>query len=141
MPMEVYMYFDGNAREAVEFYSKVFEAEKNEIMNYGDMPPDPSFTIPENQKKLIMNTNLIIDGTNVMFSDVFPEMSDTPLTKGNSITLVINHESKDYIKNLFYMLKEDGKVEMELEETFWSKMFGSVCDKFGNTWELNYSGE
>ena len=88
-----------------------------------------------------MNTNLIIDGTNVMFSDVFPEMVNTPLIKGNSITLVISNESKDYIKNLFDLLKEGGKVEMALEETFWSKMFGSVCDKFGNTWELNYSGE
>ena len=139
--MDVYMYFDGNANEAVDFYSKVFETEKNEIMTFGDMPSDHNMTISEDAKKLIMNTNLIINGTNVMFSDIFPEMSDTPLIKGNSITLVINHNNKDYIRNLFDKLKEGGKVDMQLEETFWSKLFGSVCDKFGNTWELNYSGE
>lgn len=139
--MDVYMYFDGNALEAVEFYSKVFEVEKNEIMTYGDMPSDPNFEISENQKKLILNTDLIINGTKIMFSDVFPEMTSTPLIKGNSITLVISDDDKNYIKNLFDKLKEEGKVEMELGETFWSKMFGSVCDKFGNTWELNYSGE
>ena len=141
MAMDVYMYFDGNAREAVEFYSKVFEVEKNDLMTYGDIPSDPDFNIPENQKKLVVNTELIINGTIVMFSDVFPEMTDTPLIKGNSITLVISNDNKDYIKDLFDKLKQDGKVEMELGETFWSKMFGSVCDKFGNTWELNYSGE
>ena len=139
--MDIYMYFDGNASEAVEFYSKVFETEKNEIMTYGDMPSDPDITIPENQKALILNTSLTINGTNVMFSDVFAEMTDTPLIKGNSITLIISNDNKDYIKNLFDKLKEEGKIEMELAESFWSKLFGSVCDKFGNTWELNYSGE
>lgn len=141
MAMDVYMYFDGNAREAVEFYAKVFKVEKNEITTYGDMPSDPDFNIPESQKKLILNTDLIINGTKVMFSDVFSEMTSTPLIKGNSITLVISNDDKNYIKNLFDKLKEGGKVEMKLGETFWSKMFGSVCDKFGNTWELNYSGE
>lgn len=68
-----------------------------------------------------------------MFSDVFSEMSDTSLIKGNSITLVISNDDKDYIKNLFDKLKEGGKVEMEFNRTFWSEMFGRVCDKFGNT--------
>lgn len=30
---------------------------------------------------------------------------------------------------------------MELEETFWGEMFGDLCDRFGNTWEINYSGD
>lgn len=141
MAMDIYMYFEGNDSEAVDFYSEVFETEKNEIMTYGDLPSDPNFEMRENQKKLILNTDLIINGTKVMFSDVFSGNDRTPFIKGNSITLVINNDNKDYIENLFNKLKEGGKVEMELEETFWSKMFGSVCDRFGNTWELNYLGD
>lgn len=29
------------------------------------------------------------------------------------------------------------KVGMELQETFWSKYYGSVTDKFGVIWQLN----
>ena len=135
MSMEVYMYFDGNAREALDFYSSVFSAEKKDVMTYDDMAND------EKNRDLILNASLIIQGTYVMFSDVDPDMTDTPLIKGNAITLVINDDNKEYIEVLFDKLSEEGKIEMELGETFWSKMFGSVCDKFGNTWELNYSGE
>lgn len=135
MALEVYMYFDGNAREAVDFYSEVFSTKKNEIMTYEDI------TDEGNNTGLILNTSLMIHGTYVMFSDIHPDMNSGPLVKGNSISLVVSDDNKEYIKELFDKLKEGGKVEMELEETFWSKMFGSVCDKFVNTWELNYSGE
>lgn len=139
--MDVYMYFDGNANEALEFYSKVFEVEKNEIMTYRDLPVDPQFEIPEEQKKLILNTDLVIDGTTVMFSDLIPSMSSEPLNRGNNINFIINSDSKEYIKNLFDRLKEDGKVTEELGETFWTELYGTVRDKFGNIWGLNYSDE
>lgn len=135
MSMEVYMYFDGNAREAIDFYSEVFNAEKKDVMTYDDMAKD------EKNRDLILNASLNIQGTYVMFSDVHPDMTDTPLIKGNAITLVISDDNKEYIEVLFDKLSKDGKIEMELGETFWSKMFGSVCDKYGNTWELNYSGD
>lgn len=138
--MDVYLYFDGNANAAVDFYSKVFEVQKNEIMTYEDIPGGLEYNLSEDQKKLILNTELMIDGTNVMFSDILSEMTDEPLIIGNSITLVVSNDNKEYIESLFNKLKEGGQVEMELDQTFWSQMFGSVRDKFGNTWELNYSG-
>lgn len=39
-------------------------------------------------------------------------------------------------------VKESGRVAMDLQETFWSKCYGSLTDKFGLEWQLNYdSGE
>ncbi len=136
MAMEVYLYFNGEAQEAVDFYSKVFETEKNEIMTYGDMPPDPNMPIEEYAKKLIMNTYLDISGTTVMFSDIYEGMTSVNLRKGNNISLLISHESIEYITNLFNQLKAGGEVEMELQETFWSPLYGRLCDKFGIMWEL-----
>jgi PhnB protein len=94
MAVDVYLNFNGNTREAVEFYAEVFETEKPHIMTFGDTPPDPNFVLPEEAKNLVMHTRLNIDGSNVMFSDVFPGM---PFTAGNNITLSIINKDFDII--------------------------------------------
>lgn len=135
MAVDVYINFNGNCREAVEFYAQVFGAEKPKIMTFGDMPPSPGFTLPEEAKNLVMHTRLNINGSNVMFSDSPPGM---PFVAGNNISLVIISKNLDEIKSLFNKLKEGGTVGMDLQETFWSKCYGFVTDKFGIGWQLNY---
>ncbi|CAM4208916.1 VOC family protein [Paenibacillus alkaliterrae] len=139
MSVDVYINFNGNCREAVEFYAEVFETAKPQIMTFGETPPNPEFVLPEEAKHLVMHTRLNISGSNVMFSDVFPGM---PFVEGNNISLAVVSKNLDEIKSLFHKLKEGGTVGMELQETFWSKCYGSVTDKFGIGWQFNYdSGE
>ena len=52
--------------------------------------------------------------------------------------LTIAMKDMDEIKSIFGKLKEGGTVDMELQETFWSKCYGSVIDKFGIPWQFNY---
>lgn len=139
MAIVTYINFKGNCREAVEFYVQVFGTEKPQIMTYGDTPPDPEFSMPEESKELIMHTMLKINGSPVMFSDVFPGM---PFVAGNNISLTILTKDMDEIKSLFNRLKEGGTVDMDLQETFWSKCYGSLTDKFGIPWQFSHdSGE
>lgn len=139
MSVDVYLNFNGNCREAVEFYAQVFGTEKPQIMTFGETPPDPNFNLPEEAKNLVMHTRLNISGSNVMFSDVFPGM---PYVEGNNISLTIVSKNLDEIKSSFDNLKEGGTVGMDLQETFWSKCYGQVTDRFGINWQLNYdSGE
>lgn len=135
MTVHVYINFNGNCREAVEYYAEVFETERPKMMTFGEMPPDPEFIVPEELKKLVMHTELNINGSNVMFSDVFPDM---PFIEGNNISLTIVSTSMDEIKSLFSKLKEGGTVEMDLQETFWSKCYGSLTDKFGIIWQFSH---
>ena len=135
MSVDVYLNFNGNCREAAEFYAEVFGTEKPQIMTFGETPPDPSFTLPEEAKNLVMHTRLNISGSNVMFSDVFPGM---PFVQGNNVTLSIVTENLDEIKTWFNKLKEGGRVKMDLQETFWSKCYGNLTDKFGIEWQFNY---
>jgi PhnB protein len=138
MAVGVYINFNGNCREAVEFYAKAFGTEEPKIMAFGDAPPNPEFPIPEEAKKLVMHTELNISGSRVMFSDTFPGM---PFNQGNNITLVINSSNVDEIKSIFNNLKEGGKVEMDLQETFWSKCYGNLTDKFGIGWQISHNSE
>ncbi|MDQ0196616.1 VOC family protein [Paenibacillus wynnii] len=135
MALDVYLNFNGNCRQAVEFYAEVFEAEKLHIMTFGEAPPNPEFNLPEEAKDLVMHTHLNIMGSTVMFSDVFPGM---PFTAGNNISLTIVSKNTDEIKSLYGKLKEAGTVSMELQETFWSKCYGMVTDKFGIHWQLSH---
>ncbi|MDG0876273.1 VOC family protein [Paenibacillus thiaminolyticus] len=134
MSVDAYLNFNGNCREAVEFYADVFGTDKPQIMTFGDTPPHPDFTLPEEAKHLVMHARLTILGSNVMFSDVFPGM---PFTVGNNISLAIVSENEDDLQTFFDKLKVGGKVVMELQETFWSKRYGQVEDRFGVLWQLN----
>ena len=135
MALGLYLNFAGNCREAVEFYAETFGQSKPKYMTFGDMPADPAYTVPEANKNLVMNTALTIRGTQVMFSDMPPEM---PINVGNNVSIVIVSTDKDDIKNLFQKLGEGGTIEMELQKTFWSECYGMLTDRFGINWQLSY---
>ncbi|MFS0722514.1 VOC family protein [Paenibacillus sp. 1P07SE] len=138
MSVEVYLNFKGNCREAVQYYAEVFGIEEPYIMTFGETPQDPNFPLPEEAKGLIMHARLTIFGSRVMFSDVFPGM---PFTEGNNISLSLISRDMDALKDAFHKLKEGGQVQMELQETFWSPLYGSLQDKFGIGWQFNYDVE
>lgn len=138
MAIQLYFVFNGNCREAVEYYAKVFKTEEPNIMSFGDAPPDPNYPIPEEAKHLVMHANLEIAGSKVMFSDTWP---GTPFTVGNNITVAVVTKDETLIRSAFEGLKEGGKVNMELQETFWSKCYGQVVDKFGIEWQLSLESE
>ncbi|WP_191561879.1 VOC family protein [Metabacillus idriensis] len=135
MSVDVYINFNGNCREAVEFYAQVFGTEKPQIMTFGETPQSPEYPLPDEAKDMVMHTRLTIDGSNVMFSDVFPGM---PFVEGNNITLALVNKNIEELTSIFNKLKDGGTVGMDLQETFWSKLYGQVTDKFGINWQINY---
>lgn len=135
MGINVYINFDGNCMEALEFYKKAFNTDEPRIMTFKDAPPNPESPIPEEAKNRIMHAELNILGSRVMFSDIFPGM---PFVSGNNITLTLMSKDIDELKNIYNKLKEDATINMELQETFWSKCFGSLTDKFGISWQLSH---
>jgi PhnB protein len=134
MAIEVYLNFNGNCKEAVDFYADAFGVEKQQIMTYGDAPANPSFPVAEEAKHLILHTFLMIGGSRVMFSDVFPGGN---FKIGNNINLTVMSQDVEQVKSSFNRLKEGGTVQMELQETFFSKCYGVVTDQFGINWQLS----
>ncbi|MFK7695791.1 VOC family protein, partial [Paenibacillus sp. HJGM_3] len=116
MALDIYLNFNGNCREAVEFYAEVFETEAPKIMTFGDTPADPNYPLPEEAKSLVMHSRLQICGSRVMFSDVFPGM---PFVLGNNVSLSVVIQDKDKLTTYFNRLSVGGQVRMELQETFW----------------------
>ncbi len=134
MSIDIYLNFNGNCREAVEQYAQIFNQDNPHIMTFGDAPPNPEFPVPEEAKHLVVHARLQIGASTLMFSDVFPGM---PFAVGNNITLSFSSTDEQQIRSVFDQLKVDGTVQMELQETFFSKCYGNVTDKFGIIWQLN----
>jgi len=133
--MEFFINFDGNCREAVEFYAKTFKSTVNNLMTYSQMPPSSSYMIPEADKDRVMYAGIQVGDIVMMFSDV---PSGSKYIQGNNISLTYSTDNKDEVKRIFNELKEGGEVITELQQTFYSELFGMVKDKFGVIWQVLY---
>jgi PhnB protein len=118
-----YLHFNGNAEEALHFYSKVFGVEGT-ISRYGDNPtPD----LKEEDKNLVMHGDLQADGIRLMLSDSGPM---GPGTKG---------ADEARLTQVYNKLCEGGKVIVPLSKAGWGDTFGMCTDKYGFTWFVNIS--
>ena len=55
--------------------------------------------------------------------------------KGVSISY--NAPTIDECKRIFEQLSDDGSIDMPLEATFWSPLFGGCTDRFGTAWMVS----
>lgn len=70
-----------------------------------------------------------------MISDEYP---GNPFKQGNNFTIAYISNDEESIKNAYEKLKEGGKVELELQQTPWSKLYGSLEDKYGVKWQFSH---
>jgi len=137
MSFDLFVTFDGECREAVDFYARVFQSEVKNLMLYGEMPPDPNYTVREIDKNRVLYSCVPIFGCNVMFCDC---PKGTPFVKGNNLSPTIGTADREDIKRMFRELKEGGQVMMDLQATFWSELYCAVKDKYGIIWQLSHTG-
>ncbi|MFD2114217.1 VOC family protein [Paenibacillus yanchengensis] len=132
MALNPYLIFDGNTREVVLYYAQVFGLEEPNMMTFGSVHNDQ---LAPGSEDLIMHTFLEIAGTKLMFSDNYPGM---PYSQGNNFTLAYVSNDEEAIKEIFEKLKREGEVKMELQETPWSKCYGSLTDKYNIEWQFSH---
>lgn len=133
--VNIYLTFNGNCREAFDFYASVLQKKISEYHVFGDMPPQPGYEVTEAEKNLVMHVTLTVSGeTSLMGSDTFPHQ---PVNFGNNFSISLSPDSKDEADRVFAQLAKDGSVTMPMSETFWNSYFGMVQDKFGVNWMIN----
>lgn len=134
-----YLNFDGTAEEAFHFYKSVFGGEfHGPIFRMGSVPG--SEELSEEEKNRIMHIALPIGDNMVMASDVMPSMGQT-VTVGNNNYVSVFTDSKEQTDEYFAKLSDGAEIEMPMEDQFWGDYFGSLKDKYGVHWMLNYNVE
>lgn len=107
---------------------------KAEVMRYKDAPQENGYVFAEDTGNMIMHAGFEIGGAVLMVCDMPPEY---PSKTGSNIGIMAEFDDAEAAKKAFDVLKEGGEVEMELQETFWSKCFGSLTDRFGIAWNIS----
>jgi len=133
-----YFVFEGQSKEAVHFYERVLGGKIMSIMTFGDLPPDSNHPIAEDVKELVMHAHLKVGEVDLMFSDTFPGMPHQP---GDTVQIAIHTEKEDKTREIFEALADGGQVEMPLQKTDWSPLYGIVKDKFGVSFQVSTKGE
>ena len=128
-----FLNFDGNCREAMEFYKKCFDAELF-LLPYSEAPVDLPWVTEEAKDKIMHSTLTKGSLTILMAADT---ISGRPFEQGDSFSVTIQSESVQEIDALFTALGESGNVTMPLQATFWADRFGMLTDRFGIRWMLN----
>lgn len=128
-----YLNFSGNCEEAFTFYQAVFGGELF-ISRFSEMPPDDSFEVDGN---LIMHVSLPLGEGQVLMGSDRPDGMG-PTTPGDNVQVSIGPATSEEGKRIFDALAEGGTVSMPYQATFWGADYGSLVDRFGIHWMVNY---
>ncbi len=109
-----FLWYDGKAEEAVNFYVSIFKNSKVVSMaRYGDAGPGP--------KGSVMTAAFQLEGQDFVALNGGPQYKFTP-----AISLVVNCETQEEVDNLWEKLSAGGRKD----RCAW------LTDKFGVSWQI-----
>jgi len=130
MQVQPYLFFEGRAEEAIEFYKKAVGAQVEMVMRF-KQAPDQSMISPGSAEK-VMHAAIKVGDSTVLMSD--GRNTGKSNFQGFSLTLYAKDEAE--ADKLFGALGAGGEVRMPMDKTFFAKRFGMVADKFGVGWMI-----
>lgn len=139
MKIHPYLNFGNRTEEAFRFYEKALGGKLTEIHRFGSMPPQAGVTLTPEQKALVLHVGLELpDGQLIMASDSIAGMGPARV-EGNNISISVHPDSKQDADRIFGALAQGGTITMPIADQFWGDYFGSLTDRFGINWMVNYS--
>lgn len=130
-----YISFNGNAREAMEFYQSVFGGELT-VSTFGEFQmPDVS---ADDADKVMHSQLSTPAGFTLMASDLPSVMPPAP--SETNITVSLSGVEAEELQGYWDGLAAGGQVGMPLTPAPWGDSFGQLTDKFGVAWMVNISG-
>ncbi|HMH31248.1 MAG TPA: VOC family protein [Methylomirabilota bacterium] len=123
-----YIFFQGNAREAMEFYKGIFGGELV-VNTYGEL--GMSDAMPADK---LMHAELKGGLVNIMGSDT---AKASPEAK--KITISLSGENEAELRKVFDGLSADITPQFPLKKEAWGDLFGMLTDKYSVDWMVNIS--
>ncbi|HEX2315180.1 MAG TPA: VOC family protein [Thermomonospora sp.] len=128
-----YVMFDGNARQAMEFYRDVLGGDLA-VNTYAEMGE----TDPARAEKVMHAMLETPSGFTLMASDLPPGAEHRP---GNNVTISLSGDDDAELRGYWEKLCEGGTVSVPLEKQMWGDVFGACTDRFGIEWMVDIGTE
>jgi PhnB protein len=125
-----YVHFNGNARQALEFYASVFGG-KLTLNTFGQFGSPDS---PDADK--IMHGQLETEAGYVVMGADVPTGMQYEAPAGFAVSL---SGDDDALRRYFERLAGSGMTTMPMEKQAWGDEFGMCVDGFGVPWMVNIS--
>lgn len=131
MQLIPYLNFDGDCREAFEFYAQALRGDIEFIQTFGETPmgAPPSAEMRDR----IMHVRLVAEAATLMGSDAMPGQGVKP--QGFAVAIVVKDPAE--AERIFNALSDKGKINMPIQQTPWADRFGMCTDKYGTPWIIN----
>ena len=131
MSLSFHIGFNGQCKEAFEFYAEHLNGAIGTMLEFKDSPVAAS--VSKEWQHKIVHANILIEGIELAGADVKPEQYQKP--KGFNILLGVNSEST--LKSLFEHFSVGGEVILPPQKTFFSPCYAIVVDHFGVPWKFS----
>jgi PhnB protein len=131
MQLNPYLNFNGECKDAFEFYEQCLGGKIVAMMTYGESPMAEQTS--SEQRDRIIHAQLNIGDVVLMGSDCPAEYFEKP--QGFNVNLQFEDIAK--AEQIFNLLAEKGTVRMPFQETFWANRFAMIIDRFGTPWMIN----
>lgn len=128
--------FQGQCREAFEFYAGVLGGRITAAVPYGDMPSG-EMPVDARYKDWLMHCWLDVGDQSLMGADMDEQWAPGIGKPKNGFDVTLHTDDAAQARRWFDQLCEGGKPVMAFGETFWSPGFGSLVDRFGVPWMVN----
>ncbi|WP_185235915.1 VOC family protein [Teredinibacter franksiae] len=131
MNISFHLDFNGECREAFEYYGYHLGGKIGMLLQYKDSPHAENVS-SEWQGK-VAHANIRVGNIELSGADVRPDQYEKP--KG--FYILLNVVSAEDVKSIFSEFCLEGDVILPLQKTFWSECYGMVVDRFGIPWKIN----
>jgi PhnB protein len=125
-----YISFDGNTRQAMDFYKSVFGGSLT-LSTFGESGAEDF-----DADKIMHSMLETDDGFTLMGADTPPGMEHNP---GNNMAVSLSGDDANELRGYWEKLSDGGTVLVALEKQMWGDEFGMCVDQFGINWMVNIS--
>lgn len=131
MTLSTHLHFNGQCREAFEFYAKIFGGRIESMTAFAGSPAESM--VPAEYRDKILHASMAIGGDVLMGADPPPDRYQAP--QGFSVSVQLKGVAEG--ERIFRARAEGGAIGMPFSKTFWSPGFGMCKDRFGIPWMVN----
>jgi PhnB protein len=135
--LHTYLNFAGNAEKAFDFYRSVFGGELSSLVRFKDLPIE-GVEISDDDADKIMHVSLPIGDDSVLMASDALESLGQQVVQGNNAYVSVHPPTREEADRIFGALSERGEIEMPIGDQVWGDYFGSLRDRFGVQWMVNY---